>query len=477
MKNYLTIDELNQLGFFDGAALYFNGVGDNNRANAMLSIETPDGIHWLKGKEIILTTGYAFEQEKKYKKEILRVASQKGVAAIGIKENRYFQNLSDFIEEAREFDIPIFILPQDTVYSDWIGRFYELLFNKENQNLMKKNASYFELLMLNNETNDINQIVDRVSIITHLNIDFLRFFELKESKSLKYPIIYKENEVGFLTVEGRKNLTEFQESCINYALVLIKSIIVNEQNNFLSQSINHRLLTEILLKSDNLDSKFFSHVKSYLGWKNNGFFACFFRWIDGTKAPNAKVRKIIETEKKEKFLFTETKNGLVVYLPFNRSELLRLLLKIKNSILGKTGQNMRIGVSSCLTKLTELKIGLTESMRASIISNKKPIFIDDFPQEKILLSLLENDEVRGYLFTVIKDLVIHDKKNGSHLLETLESYFQHNLIKKDTADSLYIHTETLRYRLNQVKEISGYDPSISHDLEFLMLAISLKDYL
>ncbi|MBS4214498.1 MULTISPECIES: CdaR family transcriptional regulator [Neobacillus] len=56
-------------------------------------------------------------------------------------------------------------------------------------------------------------------------------------------------------------------------------------------------------------------------------------------------------------------------------------------------------------------------------------------------------------------------------LETLEAFFDHNLNIQNTADALFIHRNTLIYRLNKIKEETGYDPKDFRDALTLQLAI------
>jgi DNA-binding PucR family transcriptional regulator len=45
----------------------------------------------------------------------------------------------------------------------------------------------------------------------------------------------------------------------------------------------------------------------------------------------------------------------------------------------------------------------------------------------------------------------------AHLLETLRAYFRAGAATT-AADALHVHPQTLRYRLRQVRELTGQDP-------------------
>ena len=68
-----------------------------------------------------------------------------------------------------------------------------------------------------------------------------------------------------------------------------------------------------------------------------------------------------------------------------------------------------------------------------------------------------------------------DAAHGAGLLATLRSFLDLNGSVGATADELGLHRNTVRYRLQQITELSGYDPSTTADRVQLWLALSAKD--
>ena len=46
------------------------------------------------------------------------------------------------------------------------------------------------------------------------------------------------------------------------------------------------------------------------------------------------------------------------------------------------------------------------------------------------------------------------------LIETLSAYFDHGRSVEGTGRALFVHPNTVRYRLEQVAELTGYTPSV-----------------
>ncbi|MDP4099058.1 PucR family transcriptional regulator ligand-binding domain-containing protein [Paenibacillus sp. P96] len=82
-----------------------------------------------------------------------------------------------------------------------------------------------------------------------------------------------------------------------------------------------------------------------------------------------------------------------------------------------------------------------------------------------------------FLVTFVEDhlgaLITYDQEHQMQLLDTLDMYFQCRGSKKDTADRLYIHRQTLYNRLTKITEIVGADllsPDKRRCLEMALLA-------
>lgn len=79
-----------------------------------------------------------------------------------------------------------------------------------------------------------------------------------------------------------------------------------------------------------------------------------------------------------------------------------------------------------------------------------------------------NENVKNeYISKTISKLDREDRK-------ILKIYFDNNLSLKDTSDKLFIHKNTLQYKLNKIKNITGYDPRVFKDALKLYMAIRLE---
>jgi DNA-binding PucR family transcriptional regulator len=62
---------------------------------------------------------------------------------------------------------------------------------------------------------------------------------------------------------------------------------------------------------------------------------------------------------------------------------------------------------------------------------------------------------------------------GGGLLETLVTFLDQGLSVEAAARALYVHPNTVRYRLRRIHEVSGYSPTDPRDAYALRLALTL----
>lgn len=119
----------------------------------------------------------------------------------------------------------------------------------------------------------------------------------------------------------------------------------------------------------------------------------------------------------------------------------------------KVNRPKKLGIGSVYKSVEGLKKSFNEandSLELSYILNNNKIYVDykEIEPYIIIYKLLHNNDNN-----IIKNVDLSDE-----LYQSLLTYYDCNLNIKLAASNLYIHENTLRYRLNKVKSITGYDP-------------------
>jgi sugar diacid utilization regulator len=116
---------------------------------------------------------------------------------------------------------------------------------------------------------------------------------------------------------------------------------------------------------------------------------------------------------------------------------------------------------------TALSIGRTLGRKDSITA------FDDVGTYKLLLRAYEQEpaELQLLYSESVAPLAAYDKQHKSDLVATLECFLRNDRNLNATAEELYAHRHTVRYRLERIAEISGLNVDKSEDLERLSLGL------
>jgi carbohydrate diacid regulator len=69
-------------------------------------------------------------------------------------------------------------------------------------------------------------------------------------------------------------------------------------------------------------------------------------------------------------------------------------------------------------------------------------------------------------------LQVESKQNLDQIIETLKTFYEANGSITEAAEKLFIHKNTLQYRLKRIKEDTGYDPRILPDATMFYVALT-----
>ncbi|MBK9475644.1 MAG: helix-turn-helix domain-containing protein [Tetrasphaera sp.] len=102
-------------------------------------------------------------------------------------------------------------------------------------------------------------------------------------------------------------------------------------------------------------------------------------------------------------------------------------------------------------------------------SAPRPVRADDLLAERALNG---EQPARGALVArVVRAL---EESGGAHLLETAAAYLDHDRGVEGTARALFVHANTVRYRLGSIAKTIGYDLTDPHDAQTVRIALALS---
>jgi DNA-binding PucR family transcriptional regulator len=90
---------------------------------------------------------------------------------------------------------------------------------------------------------------------------------------------------------------------------------------------------------------------------------------------------------------------------------------------------------------------------------------------------LPDSEIRSLYEDTIKVLVEYDAKNNTKLTTTFIELVKCKFSSAKTADRLFIHRNTLLYRIEQIKEVIEFDLEDVNQMTIYYLGICAKELL
>lgn len=82
---------------------------------------------------------------------------------------------------------------------------------------------------------------------------------------------------------------------------------------------------------------------------------------------------------------------------------------------------------------------------------------DDLGVLQFLVAPSGGEGLHAFAAGVLGDLIAYDRKHGTELIATLDSWFENSCSVAGTARAMRVHTKTLAYRLRRIQEVSGLD--------------------
>ncbi|MDN4525550.1 CdaR family transcriptional regulator [Fictibacillus fluitans] len=333
------------------------------------------------------------------------------------------------------------------------------------------------------ESERMNQIHDGALLVLQkgesVEIDSRKAGEMKGAKpGINLPIRFNNQIVGVIGITGEP------EDIKHYAqLVKMAAELVLEQS-FLLERVQwkQRMQSEIvnlLISEEQVDEERTKERAALLGIHlEKPRTVLLLKSLNSEDISNHTLARLVQYEMENTALTGITFNNEVVVLKETGIVHSKESINILSKRLQKAvGEDVLLGWGQPARNLNEIKISFRQAKKAIQVGVKlKPALryydYEDF-QLEILLSKLVQNEHEQQIFGFYERLL--DRGRKGELTDTLEAYFREGGELNKIAESLFIHRNTLRYRLDKIKELTGKDPRQAKDLIQLYMASVLHD--
>ena len=143
------------------------------------------------------------------------------------------------------------------------------------------------------------------------------------------------------------------------------------------------------------------------------------------------------------------------------------------------GKGFCIGCSTPKTGLRLLKEALTEATSAALsafIGGEDRKLFSEIGSDGLIIPFLDSKPHVGFYRKTLDQLNAYDEKHSSHLLDTLLCFIESEGDINLTAKKMFQHGNTIRYRLDKIKNILGISLSADAYVQLYMFAKMHKIY-
>jgi sugar diacid utilization regulator len=144
---------------------------------------------------------------------------------------------------------------------------------------------------------------------------------------------------------------------------------------------------------------------------------------------------------------------------------------------GLPGHTFAVGRSRAVLDPLELPRAGNEALLAANVAVSEPdipvLAFEETGAYRLLLSAMSEDpaELQRFYAETVEPLVAYDEQYETDLVQTVEAFLDNDGNVAGTAQKLFTHRHTIRYRLERVRELSGLDVGSTDGREKLSLGL------
>ncbi|MBP1041591.1 PucR family transcriptional regulator ligand-binding domain-containing protein [Vagococcus sp. BWB3-3] len=456
-------------------------------------LDAPDGPSWLKGGELVLTSGYIFKDDKELT-TFIEYLIKVNASGLGIKLNRYHQQLSDeVIALANHHSFSLVLIPYHCVWSDVISIYYSLKeeeeggvhqiaskdiyalyvsakwgtsqFAKDLAALINCEVLVFnykqEILFEHHQKNNkpLSELLNQAFLKRFKN----RYIERVDNDSYLFKRGFERNQSLFILIRSDNRM--LLESVLEVIVMLdrfqknddVNTTIDEEYGFFLNKLATQTLTTEELTHFQEIHQTQDVYYSAIAIVENKDSYTIFNQFKKYVYQELSKKDVVFHHH----LQFSNDHESLIVLIEIREEHLVgsiklhEALQRVAQRFYEKLGDRVVISefylglndVRRCYEQAQQtLNIGrLTYPNQGFIAYDQIALFAFASPQQLASLNFFE-----------IESLLQEEGKNSYDIVQTLETYLEEKNFKK-AAERLFLHENTLRYRIQKMKDILRID--------------------
>ena len=500
--------------------------------------EVPDPTKWLKGGELLLTTGYGYVGPEEQQVASLQRLIDHNISGLGFGTGFSFDKVPPaLVKVAEEYGFPLFEVPYHVPFIAITEAVASKIVNEQYSLLQRSLAVHEKLTKIVLEEKGLEAILSTLSALVGCSAALFDFHGVvlceaayrrhlggeliadlwrqigdrranRQNFALSvdgvgsgvqvYPVVASHRIGAFLAVvKDSGDFSEYDRIILHNvvtvtALELVKKKAVAETEKRLAGDFFDELIASDLYEEE------IARRLAFFGLDPQAPHLIVLVDVDGgdgegeganVVAPDIKERlhwAVDEFMARRDVLFISASHADSVVILLQPGKLdtkavLALAAELQESILQLLPEiTASVGIGRPHRQLIDLRQSYYEASYAIKIRKLKgePGVIasfDDLGSYGLLLGLQDTLSLEVFYDSVLGKLQAYDEQNTSDLVKSLACFLEANGHWGDAAEKLYVHRHTLRYRMKRVEEITGRDLDQSQDRMEFWLALKAKE--
>lgn len=349
-------------------------------------------------------------------------------------------------------------------------------------NIMNQNG----LIIASTNPTRIGQLHQGALELLHQKLPYLVIYQENAARGVQQgvnlPIVLNGETIGVIGITGApEEVSVFGDIIKRMTEVMVEGMQTQEQLELLEQATGSFL--ESWLFAENPDWDALLVRGKLLGLDITQPYAVALIDLPHTTSAepsdtpeDVQTRQLLRLLRQQQFLFTiqtctVIQDQLLILLPgTSRSAVERCLFQLLQNIEAKTAHQVHGGASISNGQPIDLRRCYQEARIAAITAQRQGadriLFYDEASLEFIVTSIPGQirTDLQSRILTQCGNLELRD------ISELIQLYFAENGDLQACADRLFIHRNTVQYRIEQIKKKTGYDLRYPRDACLLYFA-------
>jgi PucR family transcriptional regulator, purine catabolism regulatory protein len=528
----MKINELLTIPHLDGMNMIAGESGKEREVGSVNMMDAPDIIHFLNENEFLITTAYHFKDNPHMLTELVLAMAEQGCAGLGIKTKRFLDKVpEEAIRLANELAFPIIELPLELSLGEIVNHTLRAILDQRANELtlaLETHKQFTNIIMQGKGIRllleDLSQMIQRpVRLIdqyfkpiyqSSASIDFplvMDGFTIDTTKTTPltisvistkqtytfFPVHISEKKKGFLMIFGEieKNehvtLLTIEQAANVISFSLMKEHALRQKD----RSIRNDFFLHFLDGTFSSQEEIIGRAGEF-SLNNEQKFICVVGKIDRDNHYPTYIQRLEKVDDIYDFIEGEVSNMTTKIHFFTKSESCILLFEVQENSPTPGGytestllqlqervshyyeNTISFGVSNVSHTFLSVQNTYKDALDALAQGqrSKKIAFIQSYQAKDVmeLLRLIPQDDLRNFYNFALSGFITTLMEEEQSLLETLSVYLETHCQISETAKRLYVHRNTVVYRIEKCEEILGKSLKESETTLQLRLALRMR---